>query len=303
MIIFWFAFEIYYLLLWFIFDDNRWFARRGIVFFIIRYFTLFGVTRAQCFRFVWSLFEQVIQLNDVLAFSLVLIHIAVTFCVTSAIFFRKQKKNQIVANIKEETQKQSYAFFLWLIQHTFMVAPCHWLCQFDCYLGCYQNIIANWKVNGSRLRAKAEQWSLQWFENTYVSPATGFSSLRPEIGQENRLYVIGCIEFDQNKKERNCERKPFVNFCFVILILILLKRFFSSFHYLIGVCARDINPDRSITLKMINVFTLGKWNFDAMIYPKTCSLWPKITAVVFLCMLISVHTRDTIFNAIVSNVR
>lgn len=151
-------------------------------------------------------------------------------------------------------------------------------------------------------KSRAMKFAMVWKYLRFTSDGFFITSAWNWTRKQTLRYWLHRIR-SANEKERNCERKPFVNFCFVILILILLKRFFSSFHYLIGVCARDINPDRSITLKMINVFTLGKWNFDAMIYPKTCSLWPKITAVVFLCMLINVHTRDTIFNAIVSNVR
>lgn len=77
-----------YLLLWFIFNNDRWLTLRRIIFFIIRHFTFFGIIWSWRFRFTRMLFKQVIQLYDVLiAFSLALIHIGMAFCVTSAIIF------------------------------------------------------------------------------------------------------------------------------------------------------------------------------------------------------------------------
>lgn len=101
-----FSFKDPYLLLWFIFNNDRWLTRRRIIFFIIRYFTFFGIIWSWRFRFTRMFFKQVIQLYDVLiAFSLALIHISMAFCVTSAIILVRFVRFRC-AKIRIKTRKK-----------------------------------------------------------------------------------------------------------------------------------------------------------------------------------------------------
>lgn len=99
---------------------------------------------------------------------------------------------------------------------------------------------SQWNMNGS---SSSFMFMLK-LENTYVSPATGFSSLRAEIGQEKRFFVILKAENFITRYISRPERKPFVNS-------------FHAFVYDKRKLCYGFWPWSLLDKKVINVFTLS----------------------------------------------
>lgn len=176
----------------FVFNDNSWFARRGIIFFVIRHFTLLGV-RSHCFRF-WSLIEQVVQIYDVLAFSLALIRVTVAFCVTSTIFFAKLQRQWRKRN--EERNKKMYWIGTNLLDFVYLALS-------NALIGKSLKWFIVWLLNWKYLRFTCYRFFVTLAWNRW----------------ENRVFIIfggsyGCEIESQTKTicesaRINCENEPF----------------------------------------------------------------------------------------------
>lgn len=176
-----------------------------------------------------------------------------TFCVTAVfriIFAPKQSKYiSVHKTVENEKKKEKKIDVLSII----VDKMCHAIDFVDCYLSLFfLSKEAYCSLCMCRMWIKFVRKSMgsSVFLSTYVSPATGFSSLRPEIEYKKKTDTI--VHYSS------------VRSWMFGIFKIKKKIFVNENHLWIHNVYADINPrpirdqsvDRSISLNMINDFTL-----------------------------------------------